>query len=114
MVSTGSNDTGYGIRDKIRGVRSIAQLVPSVVVQLLRASPLSDGKVTFAWRTAVGQALERATSVKLEDSVLLVDTDSAQWSKEVTRSSGIILSRLQEFLGKDVVTRIVVRTSPRA
>ena len=91
----------------------MSQLVPSALMHLLRTGPLSDGKVTFAWRTAVGPALERVTSVKLEGGVLMVDTDSAQWSKEITRSSGVILARLQEFLGKDAITRIVVR-NPRA
>jgi predicted nucleic acid-binding Zn ribbon protein len=81
-------------------------------MHVFRNGPMSDAKVTFAWRTTVGPALERVTSVKLEDHVLMVDTDSAQWSKEITRSSGVILGRLQGFLGKDVITRIVVR-SPR-
>jgi predicted nucleic acid-binding Zn ribbon protein len=74
---------------------------------------MSEGKVTFAWRTVVGPALERVTSVKLDNGVLMVDADSAQWSTEITRSSSVILARLQDFLGKGVITRIVVR-NPRA
>jgi len=41
--------------------------------------------------------------------VLLVETASAQWSKEVMRSSPVILKRLQALLGPDVVERIEVR-----
>ena len=83
--------------------------LPGVFVEFLRGSPLSDGKVTFAWKAAVGPAIERVTNVKLERRVLLVETPSAQWSKEVMRSSPVILKRLQSLLGVDVVERIEVR-----
>ena len=82
--------------------------LPGALVELLRGSPLSDGKVTFAWKAAVGPAIERVTNVKLEQKVLLVETASAQWSKEVMRSSPVILRRLQSLLGADVVERIDV------
>jgi len=40
--------------------------------------------------------------------VLLVETASAQWSKEIMRSSPVIIRRLHSLLG-DVVDRIEVR-----
>jgi hypothetical protein len=40
--------------------------------------------------------------------VLIVETTSPQWSREVMRSSPVILKRLQTLLG-DVVDRIEVR-----
>jgi hypothetical protein len=83
--------------------------LPGALVELLRGSPLSDGKVTFAWKAAVGPAFDRVTNVKLERRVLLVETVSLQWSKEVMRSSPVILRRLQALLGADVVERIEVR-----
>ena len=83
--------------------------MPGALVELLRGSPLSDGKVTFAWKAAVGPAFDRVTSVKLERRVLLVETASLQWSNEVMRSSPVILRRLQALLGADVVERIEVR-----
>ena len=43
---------------------------PARSSQLLRGAPLSDGKVGFAWKAAVGPAVERATQVKLERRVL--------------------------------------------
>ena len=82
--------------------------LPGALVELLRDVPLSDGKVTFAWKAAVGPAIERVTHVKLEHRVLLVEAASAQWSKEVMRSSPVILKRLHSLLG-DVVGRIEVR-----
>jgi predicted nucleic acid-binding Zn ribbon protein len=75
----------------------------------LRDAPLSDGKVGFAWRAAVGPALERVTKVKLEQKVMIVETTSLQWSREVRRSSPVILTRLQALLGADAVDRIEVR-----
>jgi hypothetical protein len=37
--------------------------LPGALVELLRGSPNSDGKVTFAWKAAVGPAIERVTNV---------------------------------------------------
>jgi Dna[CI] antecedent, DciA len=91
-------------------VRSISHIVPAALMQLLGNAPLSDGKVTFAWNTAVGPALERATAVKLDRGVLFVDTTGPQWTREVTRSSGVILTRLKTLLGEGTVQRIEVRT----
>ena len=90
-------------------MRPLHDGMPGALIELLRGSPLSDGKVTFAWKAAVGPAIERVTHVKLERRVLLVETPSAQWSKEVMRSSPVILSRLQSLLGADIVERIEVR-----
>jgi hypothetical protein len=87
----------------------LAHVVPGALLQLLRDVPLSSGKVGFAWRAAVGPALDRATHVKLEGRVLLVETTSAQWSREVMRASPVILKRLEELLGPQVVERIEVR-----
>lgn len=87
----------------------LEHVVPAALAELLRTTPLSDGKVEFAWRTAVGPAIERATRVKLERGVLIVETTSTQWAREVRRSSAMILRRLQDFLGKDTVTSISVR-----
>jgi predicted nucleic acid-binding Zn ribbon protein len=90
-------------------MRPLYDGMPGALIELLRGSPLSDGKVTFAWKAAVGPAIERVTHVKLERRVLLVETPSAQWSKEVMRSSPVILKRLQSLLGTDTVERIEVR-----
>ena len=90
-------------------MRPLSHVVPSALMELLRHTPLSDGKVTFAWNAAVGPAFERVTAVKLEHGVLIVDTASAQWKREIYRSSGVILARLQSLLGKDTVSSIMVR-----
>ena len=92
----------------------LTHALPGALVELLRGSPISDGKVTFAWNAAVCPAIERVTHVKLERKVLLVETASAQWSREVMRSSPVILRRLQSLLGADAVELIEVRRTENA
>jgi predicted nucleic acid-binding Zn ribbon protein len=88
----------------------LAAVVPGAIVALLRDTPLSAGKVTFAWNAAVGTAVQRATSVRLENGVLLVDAASPQWAREVARSTPVILRRLRPLLGEGTVVSISVRT----
>jgi hypothetical protein len=92
-------------------MRPITHAVPGAIADLLRGAPLSDGKVRFAWITAVGPALERVTTVRLERDTLVVHTASLQWAREIRRSTSVILSRLQSLLGKDTVTSLSVRTN---
>ncbi len=83
--------------------------MPGALAELLRSAPLSPGKVAFAWRAAVGPAIDRATAATLQDGLLVIYADDRQWAREVTRSSGLILGRIQKLLGPDVVTGIEVR-----
>ncbi len=88
----------------------IASAVPGAIAAMLRSAPLSPGKVDFAWKAAVGPALERVTAVHLEGDTLIVDAASAQWSREVVRSTRVILARLQHLLGEGTVASIQVRS----
>jgi predicted nucleic acid-binding Zn ribbon protein len=90
-------------------MRPLTHAVPGALMELLRGTPLSDGKVTFAWNAAVGPALERVTRVKLERGVLLVEAASPQWSREIRRSTVVILKRLQSLLGEETVLRLEIR-----
>ena len=91
-------------------MRPLTSAVPGALAHLLRDAPLSNGKVAFAWRVAVGPAMERATALHLEGTSLGVDVTTAQWAGEIRRSSGIILARLQTLLGKETVAELVVRS----
>jgi predicted nucleic acid-binding Zn ribbon protein len=77
---------------------------------LLRETSISPGKVCFAWTAIVGPAIERATTVRLEGDTLIVETTSAQWAREVSRSTPVILRRLKGYLGDDVVRGMSVRS----
>ena len=90
-------------------MRPLNSALPGALAELLRGAPLSPGKVQFAWRAAVGPAVDRETSVRLVDKTLVVDAASRLWAREVTRSSSIILNRLQRLLGADTVADLSVR-----
>ncbi len=90
-------------------MRPLNSAIPGALAELLRDAPLSAGKVSFAWRAAVGPALERETAVRLIDRTLVVDAASRLWAREVTRSSSMILRRLQTLLGADTVVQLSVR-----
>jgi hypothetical protein len=88
------------------------QLIPSALQDIIRKAPLSAEKVDFAWNAAVGPLMRRATLVHLEDDGVLRVAADAHWSREVNRSSRIILARLAEMLGDGVIRRITTADPP--
>lgn len=88
----------------------VQQFMPDALAALLRLAPLTPEKVTFAWRTAVGGAVDRATGVELQGSTLIVAVKSAEWRHELGRSLPIIRARLNHVLGDGVVARIDLRS----
>ena len=97
------------MRDHVRVMQPIAHAIPKALAELLRDTPMSPGKVEFAWKAAVGPAMERGTAVRLEGRVLLVDAHTAAWAREVSRSSRIILKRMETLLGPGVIQELSVR-----
>lgn len=86
------------------------QVMPAVVAEVVRKAPLTDEKVAFAWRLAVGPAIDKATAVRLgSDGTLHVKGESAAWNDAVQNSIGLIRSRLAHYLGEDVVKRMSYR-----
>ena len=83
------------------------QVMPAVVAEVIRKAPLTDDKVKFAWRLAVGPAIAKATQVRLgTDGTLYVTAESNAWSESVRASIGLIRSRLAHYLGDDAIKRI--------
>ena len=81
--------------------------MPGVVAEVIRKAPLTDEKVTFAWRLTVGAAMAKATSVRLgSDGTLYLSADSPAWLDGVRQSAGLIRSRLAHYLGDNAVKRI--------
>ena len=68
--------------------------------------PLTRDKVAFAWRIAVGPAVDRATTVDLRDSVLYVSAKDPAWQQEIKRSMPLIQERLTALLGDRAVRKI--------
>jgi hypothetical protein len=90
-------------------VQPLAQAIPQALAELLRETPMSPGKVEFVWKTVVGPAMERGTSIHLEGRKLLVEARTAAWAREVSRSSHLILKRMERLLGPNVVQELIVR-----
>jgi Dna[CI] antecedent DciA-like protein len=86
----------------------VHRFLPEVLAEILRKAPLTDDKVAFAWRSSVGPAIDRGTSVTLRAGILQVTAREAAWGREVERSEGLIRARLDSLLGRGVVRAIAV------
>ena len=84
---------------------SSGSIADRVLPVLLRNQPLTPEKVQFAWRVSVGAAIDRTTRVRLAGVTLVVSGES-KWLKEIERSEGLIVKRLQRVLGENVVRRL--------
>jgi hypothetical protein len=81
----------------------VHDVMSGALAEVLRKAPLTPEKVAFAWRTAVGPAVDRVTSIELKGRVLHVRAKDASWQREVERSAALIRNRLNALLGDDVV-----------
>ncbi len=86
----------------------VQAVLPAVLAEVLRKAPLTQEKVAFAWRQAVGQTVDRVTMVELRNDVLVVRTRDAQWKREVERAIPVLRPRLQTILGARFVRWIEV------
>jgi hypothetical protein len=89
----------------------VRQVIPDAVAEIVRKAPLTAEKVAFAWRSAVGPAIDHATSVSWSDGVLRVKAKDVAWQREVERSAALIRSRLDRLLGERVVRYIDVKSA---
>ena len=84
-------------------------IVPRALTELLQQGPMCQGKLDVAWRAAVGDALSRVTTVRLQPNGLVeVHPSDARWDSALKRSSSMILTRLKGLLGDANVARIIV------
>jgi predicted nucleic acid-binding Zn ribbon protein len=83
------------------------KVMPAVVAEVIRKAPLTDEKVSFAWRLAVGPAIDKSTTVRLaENGTLYVRAETPAWLTAVRNSTSLIHNRLRDLLGEDTVKRI--------
>jgi predicted nucleic acid-binding Zn ribbon protein len=76
---------------------------------LLNDQPTTSAKVTFAWTIAAGPALARATTpVWSSEGTLYLRARTDAWRGELRRSQHVLLARLKDLLGADVVRRLDV------
>jgi len=86
----------------------VHQFMPKVLAEVLRKAPLTPEKVAFAWRAAVGPAMDKATTIELRERVLRVRASDAAWQREIERSIILIRARLDSLLGNGVVRDVDV------
>jgi Dna[CI] antecedent, DciA len=89
-------------------VIQVHRFIPDALAEILRKAPLNDEKVAFVWRSSVGPAIDRGTTVTLRDGVLRVTVREPAWGREIERSETLIRARLDALLGSGVVRQISV------
>jgi|SoiMethySBSTD1v2_1073268.scaffolds.fasta_scaffold07570_2 UDP-2,3-diacylglucosamine pyrophosphatase LpxH len=90
----------------------VQQFLPDALATVLRKAPLTPEKVAFAWRTAVGAAVDKASVAVLHGDVLHVHVRDASWQREVERSAALVRARLDTLLGTGIVRYIEVTSQP--
>jgi hypothetical protein len=86
-------------------VIAVQNVLPGVLIELVRRQPTSPAKVDFAWRTSVGPAIARASHAALNDAgVLTVTVADARWRREIEHSLPAVRARLERLLGDAVAT----------
>ena len=86
------------------------KVLPGVVAAVVRRAPLTPEKVAFAWRLAVGPAIDKSTSVHLADNgTLHVRAESPAWLAAIRKSRSLIHIRMADVLGEDTVKGIEFR-----
>ena len=80
-----------------------------VLAEVIRRQPPSPERTTFAWTVAVGPALARSTTARLNGGVLTIRPRDPRWAKEVERARATILARMQQLLGRESVIKIEVQ-----
>jgi hypothetical protein len=89
---------------------SLQTVVPRALAALFRQGPMSQAKLEAAWRVAVGDALNRVSTVRLQpDGSVAVMAADARWKREFKRSSEMIASRLETLLGPGTIGKLQVK-----
>ena len=95
-------------------VIAVHRFMPEALAEIIRKAPLNDEKVAFAWRAAVGAAMDRGTTVSLGRGVLRVRVKDPAWRREVERSETLIRARINALLGRGTVRAIDVAVDQAA
>jgi hypothetical protein len=85
---------------------AVQRVLPNAIVEIVRRQPTTPEKVDFAWRTAVGPAVARASTASLEpDGTLVIHASDERWQREIQQSLSLVRSRLEALLG-DAFARV--------
>ncbi len=109
--STGSSSgPSSGARPDGRDPQALGGSLGRLVSERGWQRPVAVGGVLGRWPQVVGPELSaHCGPERFEDGVLTVRADSTAWATQVRLLAPLLLRRLAEELGGDVVTRLVVR-----
>jgi hypothetical protein len=83
------------------------EILPGVLAEVIKKAPLTPEKVAFAWRLAVGPAVGKATTVRLDGhGVLHVTATTPAWIAAVRKSTSLVHLRMNDLLGDAVVKAV--------
>jgi hypothetical protein len=88
----------------------VSRVIPAVLAEVIRKAPLCPEKVDFAWNEAVGTAIRRVSSVRLDERGVLHVRAEGEWGRQIRRSSSVILQRLERLLGAGTVSSLSIDT----
>jgi hypothetical protein len=89
-----------------RDMERVQQFAPALLAEILRRQPPSDARTALAWQVAVGTAVARATTVRLDKGRLIVTATDPRWIAEIERAREPVLHRMQHLLGPDSIRTI--------
>ena len=91
----------------------VQTILLGALAAIVRKAPLTDEKVTFAWRTAVGPVIAGATEVSLSvgRGTLHVRARDRAWQRELERSATTIRRRLDDLLGAGIVRALDITSA---
>ena len=92
-----------------RDLTSVKDLLPVVLTRLARDTGRAK-QLKPVWDEAVGPTIARsAVPMSLEGTALVVGVTSQRWANELSKRELELRERLQQRIGKVVVTRLVFR-----
>jgi predicted nucleic acid-binding Zn ribbon protein len=100
-------------RATIRQVERLDIMAPRALRLALAQQPMSNGKVLFAWALVAGPALSRSAAASWRDGVLSLDAKSETWRRELVHARPVLLARMKELLGPDIVRTLQISGGDR-
>jgi predicted nucleic acid-binding Zn ribbon protein len=89
-------------------MEKIGKILDSIIQTLGLSKKIEEGKAMARWEEAVGPEISRHTMpVKIRDSKLFVQVNSASWKNELMFLKENILHKLNSLSDETVITDII-------
>lgn len=92
-----------------KGPEPLGDIIPKSLDRLGIERDLDDYRLWQAWDEVVGDAIRRnAEPVRLDGKRLVVAARNASWMQELTMMRAEILARLNDWMGREVISEIFI------